>query len=270
MAEGAVRFETLKPVKAAQLIAQRVRAAVLAGELSVGDRLPTEKELIKQLGFSRAVVREGLRLLESDGLIRLQAGRNGGAVISSPNTERLVDTLNTILRLRSTTAAEVHEAQRLIEPLVIQLAIERATPDDLAAARSTIEAIEAAPGDQALVLEQSNLFHTLLGEATHNNVMAIITRLMREVVIDMAYKGDAAEALVIARIHRRILEAIEQRDLKAATRRALRHLEATEAVMTARRQAAPATPAASGNVIPLTRREPAKLVPRPRRGRSEG
>ena len=252
MSLGAMKFETLKPVKAAQLIAQRVRDAVLSGELVVGDRLPTEKELIKQLGYSRSVVREGLRLLESDGLIHLQAGRNGGAVISSPNTERLVSSLNTILRLQSTTVAEVHEAQRLIEPLVIQLACDRATVEDIAAIRHTIQLIEENPGDKELVLEQSNRFHTLLGEAAHNNVMAIITTLMREVVIEMAYSGDAAEALTIARIHRRILDAVEARDVTAATRRALRHLDATECVMTTRQPAA-----ADGTVVPLGRRKAA-------------
>ncbi|MCC7273213.1 MAG: FadR family transcriptional regulator [Alphaproteobacteria bacterium] len=257
MSAGAVKFETLKPVKAAQLIAQRVRDAVLSGELAVGDRLPTEKELIKQFGYSRSVVREGLRLLESDGLIQLQAGRNGGAVISSPNTERLVYGLDTILRLQSTTAAELLEAQRLIEPLVIQLAIDRATPGDLAAIRRTIELIEENPGDKDIVLEQSNRFHTLLGEAAHNNVMAIITTLMREVMIEMRYSGDAAEALIIARIHRRILEAIEARDVKAATRRALRHLEATECVMSTRPQA-PRAAAEPGNVVALEKRGPAR------------
>ncbi|ROP80827.1 GntR family transcriptional regulator [Stella humosa] len=255
MSLGAMKFETLKPVKAAQLIAQRVRDAVLSGELAVGDRLPTEKELIKQLGYSRAVVREGLRLLESDGLIHLQAGRNGGAVISSPNTERLVSSLNTILRLQSTTVAEVHEAQRLIEPLVIQLACDRATVEDIAAVRRTIELIEENPGDKDLVLEQSNRFHTLLGEAAHNNVMAIITTLMREVVIQMAYSGDAAEALTIARIHRRILDAVEARDVKAATRRALRHLDATECVMTTREPAV-----ADATVVPLGRRKAASTA----------
>lgn len=255
MSAGAMKFESLKPVKAAQLIAQRVRNAVLSGELAVGDRLPTEKDLIKQFGYSRAVVREGLRLLESDGLIQLQSGRNGGAVIISPNTDRLVYTLDTLLRLQSTKAEEVHEAQRLVEPLVIQLAIDRATPDDLAAIRRTIELIEENPDDKDVVLEQSNRFHTLLGEATHNNVMAIITTLMREVVIDMAYSGDATEALIIARIHRRILEAIEQKDIKAATRRALRHLEAAQRVLDSRGLAGRPSPAEPSNVVKLGKRK---------------
>lgn len=228
-----VMFENIKPLKAAQLIAQRIRGAVISGELTVGDRLPPERELIKQFGYSRAAVREGLRLLEADGLIAMQAGRNGGAVICRPEADRLAPTLDTILRLRRTSIHDVHEAQRLIEPLVIGLAIERATPSDLARIRHTIEMIERNPGNAETVRAQSNLFHALLGEAAHNNVIAIVANLIRQIVIQMGYTGDEAEALSIARIHRKILNAIEAGDAAAATRRALRHLDASEGVLSA-------------------------------------
>lgn len=226
-----VMFENIKPLKAAQLIAQRIREAVISGELKVGDRLPPERELIKQFGYSRAAVREGLRLLEADGLIAMQAGRNGGAVICRPDADRLASALDTILRLRRTTIHDVHEAQRLFEPLVIGLAIKRANGSDLAHIRHTIDMIERNPANAETVRTQSNLFHALLGEAAHNNVIAIVANLIRQIVVHMGYTGDEAEALSIARIHRKILDAIEAGDVAAATRRALRHLDASEGVL---------------------------------------
>jgi len=226
-----VMFENIKPLKAAQLIAQRIRDAVISGELTVDDRLPPERELIKQFGYSRAAVREGLRLLEADGLIAMRAGRNGGAVICRPDADRLALALDTILRLRRTTIHDVHEAQRLIEPLVIGLAIKRATSRDLARVRHTIDMIERNPANAEVVRTQSNLFHTRLGEAAHNNLIAIVANLIRQIVVRMGYTGDEAEALSIARIHRKILDAIEAGDVAAATRRALRHLDASESVL---------------------------------------
>jgi DNA-binding FadR family transcriptional regulator len=226
-------FETIKPLKAAQLIARRIRDAVVSGELTAGDRLPPERELIKQFGYSRAAVREGLRLLEADGLVAMQAGRNGGAVISNPDADRLAPALDTILRLRRTTIHDVHEAQRLIEPVVIGLVIERATAGDLAKVRHTIDTIEEDPTNAETVRQQSNLFHTLLAEAAHNDIISIISNLIRQVVIHMGYTGGKAEALGIARIHRKILDAIEAGDVAAATRRALRHLDASEHALSA-------------------------------------
>jgi GntR family transcriptional repressor for pyruvate dehydrogenase complex len=229
-----LKFERAKREKAAQLIAKQIKEAVLSGALSVGDRLPGERNLIEQFGYSRSVVREALRLLEDDGLIALQAGRNGGAVLTNPDTTQITSNIDMLLRLKSTSVQEVHEAQRLIEPLVIKLAISRATPEDLAKVRETIELIEANPSDIELVRVQSNRFHTLLGEATKNNVIAIIAAISRQIVIDFKYEGDAAEALAIARIHRRILEAIEAKDVEVATRRALRHIHASEDVLCSR------------------------------------
>jgi GntR family transcriptional regulator, transcriptional repressor for pyruvate dehydrogenase complex len=241
-----VVFENLKPLKAAQVIAQQVRDAVISGQLSVGDRLPPERDLVKQFGYSRAVVREGLRLLEADGLIAMQAGRNGGAVISNPESHRLASTLDMILRLQRTSIHDVHEAQRLIEPLIITLAIERATPQNLARIRRTIDVIEHHPSDPEIVREQSNLFHSLLGEAAHNKVIALVSNLIRQIVIEMGYVGDEAEALTIAQIHRKILDAIEMGDAAAATRRALRHLDASEGVLNAARTVRRSNKAAGG------------------------
>jgi GntR family transcriptional regulator, transcriptional repressor for pyruvate dehydrogenase complex len=271
-----VMFENIKPLKAAQLIAQRIRDAVISGELKVGDRLPPERELIKQFGYSRAAVREGLRLLEADGLIAMQAGRNGGAVIRRPDADRLASTLDTILQLRRTSIHDVHEAQRLIEPLVIGLAIKRATPSDLSRVRHTIDMIERNPAHAETVRTQSNLFHTLLGEAAHNNVVAIVASLIRQIVVHMGYTGDEAEALSIARIHRKILDAIEAGDVAAATRRALRHLDASEGILSAvglrkagaRRGAAPSGDGVSDlHKAGKTKRKPAR-VPLPRPARS--
>lgn len=226
-----IAFPNVKTVKAAVVIAQQVREAVLSGKLAVGDRLPPERDLIKQFGYSRAVVREGLRLLEAEGLVVLQAGRNGGAVVHRPDPERLGLSVDLILRLQSTTVREVHEAQRLIEPMIIRQAIRHATREDLARVRQTITRIEDHPDDVELVREQSNRFHSLLGECTHNNVLAIIAGLIRQVVLGMRYAGTREEALIIARAHRRVLEAVEARDEAAAIRRVLRHVDATECVL---------------------------------------
>ncbi|MCC7045461.1 MAG: FadR family transcriptional regulator [Alphaproteobacteria bacterium] len=224
----------MKPEKAAQVIARQIKQAVLSGELAIGDKLPGERELIAQSGYSRSVVREALRLLEDDGLIVLQAGRNGGAVVSNPNTSQIMSNIDMHLRLQQTGVREVHEAQRVIEPVIVKLAIEKATEEDFGKIRETIELIERNPEDIDLVRIQSNRFHTLLGEATKNNVLAIVAGILRQIVVDFRYEGDAKEALAIARIHRRILEAIEAKDVEKATRRALRHVNASEAVMCSR------------------------------------
>ena len=60
--------------KGSELLARQIREAIFAGDLPEGDMLPSEKELVAQLGLSRATIREGLRLLEAEGLIYYASG----------------------------------------------------------------------------------------------------------------------------------------------------------------------------------------------------
>jgi GntR family transcriptional repressor for pyruvate dehydrogenase complex len=226
-------FSTMKQGKAAQQIVDRVRNAVVAGELQVGDKLPPERELIRLTGFSRAVVREGLRILEADGLIALHAGRNGGAVIERPNTERFASTLDVLLSFDSVGVKEVSEVLRMIETQVVELAVDRISPHDVEDLKRTITRIEEDPSEVERVRIESNRFHILLAEATRNRMLSLLTRIIRQVVIRMDYEPHSTNALQVAKAHQRILDAIIAKDKETAKRRALRHLMACSESMSA-------------------------------------
>ena len=232
-------FAPMKQEKAAQQIAKRVRSAILSGELHIGDRLPPERELIRITGFSRAVVREGLRVLEADGLIALHAGRNGGAVIERPDTDRLASTLDVLLSIESVGVEEINEVLRIIETHVVELAIERISANDVEDLRRTIQLIEENPDDADLVRIESNRFHVLLAEATRNRMLAMLSRLVHQIVIRMSFKSESGQARQIAKIHSQILDAIVNKDVVAAKRRALRHLSACKHTMAENARGAP-------------------------------
>jgi DNA-binding FadR family transcriptional regulator len=101
-------FGRLRIQKASELLAQQIRAAVL-------------------LGVSRATVREGLRLLEAEGLIVTRAGRGGGATVRRPTSSAHTRSLALLLRFDGTSLQELLEARRAIEPLCSRLAAERIT-----------------------------------------------------------------------------------------------------------------------------------------------
>ncbi len=219
--ERTVRFDSIKQPKAAQRVAERIRGAIRTGELRDGDRLPPERALIEQFGFSRAIVREALRMLEEEGLISLRAGRNGGAIIRNPGTERLASAFDMLLRLQRTSQADFYEARRLLEPLLIRLAIERATEADIAALRRCLE-----PQQQAA---QTQLrFHRTLSEAAHNNVLAVIINLVMELCLRRSNTGEFEPTHLVA-VHQAITDAIAARDVETATARIIEHLEHSEA-----------------------------------------
>ena len=218
---SSVRFDTIKQPKAAQRVAERVRSAIRAGELRDGDRLPPERQLIEQFGYSRAIVREALRMLEDEGLITLHAGRNGGAIIRHPGAERLMNAFDMLLRLQQTSQEDFYEARRLLEPLLIRLAIERATDEDIAALRSCLE----PPTESSS--QHTRRFHRTLSEAAHNNVLAVIINLVMELCLRRTRTGEF-EPTHLVEVHAAIIDAIEARDVETATRRTLEHLQHSE------------------------------------------
>src|SRR3954468_22616929 len=116
---------------AAQQIAGQIRAAMLAGDLEAGQRLPGEYELAERYGVSRPTVREAMRLLASDGLVRSARGATGGTVTALPAPDAVAgslgETIELWFRAGSTTAAEVEQARSWIERGCVRLAAEHRT-----------------------------------------------------------------------------------------------------------------------------------------------
>lgn len=81
-------LQPLPDLSTAEMVAQRIREAILDGTLGPGDRL-IEADLAAELGISRGPVREGIRLLATEGLVVLR--RNRGAVVSSPTFEDILE-----------------------------------------------------------------------------------------------------------------------------------------------------------------------------------
>src|SRR6202040_3760480 len=93
----------LKPVdvpKASDVLARELRERILSGELVEGIALPPERELVKQTQMSRATVREALRILEVQNLVRVRAGRAGGAFVQRPTSKSMASSVTLMIRGR--------------------------------------------------------------------------------------------------------------------------------------------------------------------------
>ena len=97
-----------------------------------GDSLPTEGELINQLGVSRETVRVALRLLDAEGLTATRQGR-GGVRIRHPEPERVAWSLVQLLTLTGATWGDLLSFRKMLEPAAAALVAEHASPDERAA-----------------------------------------------------------------------------------------------------------------------------------------
>lgn len=154
-----------------------VRRSILRGEVTQGDRLPTERELSVELGVSRATLREGLRALELEGLIEVRLGNAGGTFVAAPNGQLVGAALDSLMHLRHATRWEIQEYRREFEPQNAVLAARRATETDLKRLDNATNEFLSAVDDGNEAMEIARLdtsIHVLIAEATHNEVRASI------------------------------------------------------------------------------------------------
>lgn len=216
--------------KASDLFAADIRQRILQGRLTPGSRLAPEAELIAEFGLSRTTVREGLRLLEVEGLIRVKRGPNGGIEVARPNEERVTSALGVLLQFEQAPLSLLLEAREILEPPCAALAATRATSKHIETLTAATDDMAAAEPGSAQY-HQSNLrFHVGLAEAAGNEVLRIFLASMRELV-EMSTRKinfDQRQLRYGIRAHRKIIKAIHDRDPIAASELTLQHVSTFE------------------------------------------
>src|SRR5690606_40904791 len=99
-------------------IVDAIKATVIAHGLQPGDRLPQERELMEQYAASKGTIREALKSLEVQGLIRTRTGPGGGAFIETMSESRAMSLLSNYLFAKTVTIADIYALRKVLEPLV--------------------------------------------------------------------------------------------------------------------------------------------------------
>ncbi|MFE7274754.1 FadR/GntR family transcriptional regulator [Streptomyces sp. NPDC057623] len=215
------------PVRLADQVAATLSAEIESGRLAEGDRLPTEVELVKQLGVSRTVVREALSRLRSAGLVE---PRQGIGVFVLPRRTRPLD-LEAEAADTEAKVLQIVEVRRAMEGEAAHLAATRATPRDLARMRQALDTIDSAVAAGGDGVDEDLAFHRSIAESTGNTVMVSTVRYLGEVLrggirvtrANEARRDDFIQA--VREEHHAILAAIEAGDAKAARTAARRHMK---------------------------------------------
>jgi GntR family transcriptional repressor for pyruvate dehydrogenase complex len=222
-----VRLSPVDVPKASDVLASELRERILNGELAEGDSLPAERELVKQTQMSRATVREALRILEVQNLVRVKAGRAGGAFVQRPTTTAMANSVSMLIRGRRIKLVDLMETREALEPFCSELAARNRTDEDLAELDRANEEI-ADPGADLAQFLQANLdWHVGVAVASHNELLTgFMTALSRAIYAgtENAAFVDTDVRAVTAKAHRAITTAIRDRDTEAAGRRMRRHV----------------------------------------------
>jgi GntR family transcriptional repressor for pyruvate dehydrogenase complex len=229
-----IRRLSLGPIASAttaSALADVLRERILAGDVSEGTALPPERTMVDETGLGRGSVREALRVLEGEGLIRTKTGRNGGTFTTLPSERGMARSVSQFVRGRRVPIRALLEARTAIEPDLAYLAARNRTADDIALIAQAYRDMEAAPGDPEFGYRNLT-WHFAVANASHNELLvAFLTSIAGAIAHESAAHGFDGRAFgevrsAVMRAHLRINEAIEAGDADAAKRRMERHLNA--------------------------------------------
>lgn len=220
---------SVKSERAAEAVAQHIEALILEGALKPDARLLPERELAERLDVSRTTLRDGLRILESRGLM-VAGGR--GAQVAPLGAEAITEPLIALLARHSEGADDYLEFRGIIEGAAAGLAAKRATEVERDRLRDCLDRMARAhqAEDPTEEGEADAEMHLMIYEASHNltllQIMQALSGVVRADVLQNRQRLFAIPAMrdVLYAQHVKIGEAILAGDAAAASAAALDHL----------------------------------------------
>jgi DNA-binding FadR family transcriptional regulator len=234
---------TRKTRKTYEQIITYIRGAISSRKLRPGDRLPSETDLARHFGVSRPTVREALKVLESQNVLRSSTGPTGGTFVRAIDgagvAEYLKDSISLLLDVDELTLEELWAAREVIDVPVAELAADRRTQQDMFVIEKTVEMDELKTG-AAIVSDIS--FHRAVAEASKNRMLSLFASSIHMAIGTLAERYSMPEDILpeLKRIsqqqHHLIYRAISDQDGALAATRMREHLHLSYGVY---RQAIP-------------------------------
>lgn len=223
---------TRKAGKTYERIIEHLRGEISSRRLRPGDRLPPEMDLARSLGVSRPTVREALKVLESQNVLRSSTGPTGGTFVEAIDgagvAEYLKDSISLLLDVDELTLAELWQAREITDVPAAELAAARRTEQDVFVIEKTVDMDEHKEG-VAIVSDIS--FHRAIAEASKNRMLSLFASSIHMTLRTLAERYIIPEDVLpeVKRIsqqqHRLVFEAIANRDGATAAARMREHLQ---------------------------------------------
>jgi GntR family transcriptional repressor for pyruvate dehydrogenase complex len=207
---------------------ERLGTAIKLGLLEPGERLPAERDLCGQLGISRSTLRQALTALVQSGHLHAVRGRRGGTFVADQLPPSPAPSPELLAGWR-----DVCDMRLATELGVAVLACDRAQPEMLAPLDRLIDAMDALLGDFPAFRQADVRFHIGLAETTGSApLLTAVTEAQGQMSDLIALIPHPAEVLTWSNAqHRRLVDAVRDRDVALATSTITDHLRGTEHVL---------------------------------------
>lgn len=209
-------------------IAKDIEARIVSGELSVGDKLPSERDLMAYYGVGRPAVREALLWLNKTGILAVSNGDR--TRVTEPDPRELLQLLSGAAKLlvsRADGIREFQKARSFVEVAIVREASKLATEEDIAQLEKLLAANADSADDIAQFSATDDAFHQYIASIAQNSLLDALYNVVLEILEDqrrMSLSHPEALKKAIA-AHHNIFEAIRDRDADRAEAAMRAHLD---------------------------------------------
>jgi GntR family transcriptional repressor for pyruvate dehydrogenase complex len=225
-------FISVKHTRISDEIVSQIKYLISEGKLRPGDRLPPERELIKQFGVSRPSLREALNSLVAMGFLEVKQAKR--TYVKSVTSGMMQDTLSLLIRADAQKIFDLLEVRKAMEAWGAFLAAQRASEEDLRRLEIIVENMRAAAEEGRSWEKQDTDFHLAMAQATHNTIQIHMMSTVYDLL--MSYMSaifteiftDRDKARRLFQQHLQIFNAIKSRSPEKARERILKHLDYVE------------------------------------------
>lgn len=172
-----------------QSIAETLKLWILERGLAPGDRLPQEAQLITELGVSKGTVREALKVLETQGIVRTRTGPGGGAFITDVSEELAGALLGNHFFFKDVGIADIYALRIALEPMLVRSLAVHITDEQIAALKERMSAYVAPPSSIEEAREQREAeldFHATLASFSENPLTRFFCGFLVRLLKDLA------------------------------------------------------------------------------------
>jgi len=221
-------FKSVKSNKISEHITEQVRKAIFEGILKPGDKLPPEKELIKNFQVSKATLREALRSLEILGFLEIRKGVSGGAFVTEVDMKKARDSFTNFLLFKNLSLSNLSEVRLILEPYVAEKAALVITEEDLKRLEKLNKECDYVLKNNIPIESRKNEieYHRIIGSVSGNPILMFILDFVENLLIDtkeILQPGKEFSKKVLS-AHKRIYKALLERDPKKAREEMIKHV----------------------------------------------
>ena len=226
-------FKKVDSKKKSQHVIEQIVQAIQEGVYKIGHKLPSEREIARQMGVSRASVREALSILTVAGVLTRRVG--DGTYVQTSDERALLNALS--LFSNEPDLFEIFELQKVLEPAVAELALEKVEEEDLVRIEAALEQMRMGieEGNREQYIQGDRAFHLAIARATRNTLIQRHVSELIELMNRALWKQfkrysvdlfkDIDYFLQSLKTHQEILQALKERNRQQLRKTMETHFE---------------------------------------------